>query len=179
MLIEWMATVDHGDSVWELYFSPDGGITWDTVATNIAKNRSSYNWRIPDTIVTTQGHIRVVQNNNMGQDYESTSMVFSINMATSLVENEIHSKKSIILESAYPNPFNGSTVISFKLAKLSDVEVTIFDISGRNIEKLLQKQLAAGKHQLRWFPNRLPSGVYFYNIKTAESLQTRRLVYIK
>ena len=55
MHIEWFPQIDHGDNSWELYFQPDEGATWDTIAINIPKNILNYNWQIPATAITGQG----------------------------------------------------------------------------------------------------------------------------
>jgi trimeric autotransporter adhesin len=72
----------------------------------------------------------------------------------------------------YPNPFNPSTTIRFKLAAADHVRVAVFDVAGRRVATLLERQLPPGEHVVEWaginrsgFP--VGSGVYFYRVTTA------------
>lgn len=73
------------------------------------------------------------------------------------------------LEQNYPNPFNPSTVISYQLPLSCKVELTVFDILGREIEKLVEGYQDAGKYSLSFNGSDLTSGIYIYRLK-AKSL---------
>ncbi|APF17786.1 hypothetical protein Calab_2248 [Caldithrix abyssi DSM 13497] len=80
---------------------------------------------------------------------------------------------------SYPNPFNPFTTIRFELPNPALVEVKIYDVQGRLVERLLKQQLASGVHQLRWQAASLPSGVYFCRVKTEGQSLVQKLVLIK
>jgi photosystem II stability/assembly factor-like uncharacterized protein len=93
------------------------------------------------------------------------------------VSNEI--PKSFSLYQNYPNPFNPTTKISFDLPKSSFVELTIYDVTGRQISILVNEQLSAGKYIMDFNASNLPSGVYFYQIKSGSYTNTKKMVLIK
>ncbi|MCE1164809.1 MAG: T9SS type A sorting domain-containing protein [Bacteroidetes bacterium] len=80
----------------------------------------------------------------------------------------------------YPNPFNPSTKIRFNLPENADVTIRIFDMLGRQIRTLVNRQrLDAGTHQVEFDGAALSSGVYFYRIETDRFTQAKRMVLIK
>jgi len=80
----------------------------------------------------------------------------------------------------YPNPFNGSTVITFNLPQPGQVNLTIYDILGREIVSLADETFTAGSHTITWnAENGLSSGIYFYRLKANDEISTQQMVYIK
>jgi hypothetical protein len=79
----------------------------------------------------------------------------------------------------YPNPFNPSTTIKFELPKTTDVKVAVYDITGKELEVLVNEKLQTGTYQTTWNGERYSSGVYFYKIQTDDFVQTKRMVLIK
>ncbi len=83
------------------------------------------------------------------------------------------------LASNYPNPFNPSTEIRFTLPEASAVSLIVYDVMGREAERLLDKTLGAGYHEARWDATGLPSGVYLYRIEAGSFAQTRHMTLLK
>lgn len=79
----------------------------------------------------------------------------------------------------YPNPFNGSTSVRFELPRRTHVTLGIFDLLGREVAVLVDDELGAGKHSVRWEAGDLPSGIYFYRLRSGSSVETRRLILLK
>ncbi len=80
----------------------------------------------------------------------------------------------------YPNPFNPQTEIKFSVAKASHVTVEVFDITGRLVEKILDKRLPSGNHSVIWKPARMSSGVYFYRMTADRNvIGTRKMILMK
>jgi len=101
---------------------------------------------------------------------------------TSLDNNNlVYFPKEFRIMQNYPNPFNPNTKIRFELAKSSKVKLEIFDINGRMIKQLLNKQLDNGRHEIEWIPGtNISSGIYFYNIQVNEkNLKTMKMIYMK
>jgi len=83
------------------------------------------------------------------------------------------------LSQNYPNPFNPSTTIKFEVPKSSFVKITVFDISGKEIETLINEKLQAGTYQTEWNGSNYSSGVYFYKMITPDYSETKKMTLIK
>jgi hypothetical protein len=83
------------------------------------------------------------------------------------------------LKQNYPNPFNPMTQIEFGIPKNKFVKITVFDITGREIEKLINQELNAGTYKVEFNGDSYPSGMYFYKLETDGFSETRKMVLIK
>ena len=79
----------------------------------------------------------------------------------------------------YPNPFNPSTNIKYSIQQSSLVVIKIFDILGNEIETLVKEEKPAGTYEITWYANNLPSGVYFYQLKSGSYVETKKMVLMK
>ncbi len=89
-----------------------------------------------------------------------------------------------VLHASQPNPFAASTRIRFALAKDGPVELTVLDIQGRLVRRLVQENLSAREHVTTWDGRDqdgvpVASGVYLYRLQTHGFEQTRRLVVVR
>ena len=83
------------------------------------------------------------------------------------------------LEQNYPNPFNPSTVISYQLPVNSNVTLKVCDVLGNEITTLVDEEQSAGKYEIEFNASILPSGVYFYQLKTGNYLETKKMMLLK
>jgi ligand-binding sensor domain-containing protein len=79
----------------------------------------------------------------------------------------------------YPNPFNPTTTIEFDIPEKTNVKLVIYDILGREIETLIDKELEPGKYKLNFNATNLPSGVYFYLIRAGNFVKVKKMTLIK
>ncbi len=79
----------------------------------------------------------------------------------------------------YPNPFNSSTKIDFILQKPGKVEFKVFNILGEIVGVLENSRKQAGKHDIQFDASKLSSGIYFYQLKFEDQLQTKRMLFLK
>jgi hypothetical protein len=79
----------------------------------------------------------------------------------------------------YPNPFNPSTTIEFDIPERTNVKLVVYDILGREVETLIDKELEPGKYKLNFNATNLPSGVYFYTLRTPKFTKTNKMLLIK
>ncbi|HEY5537007.1 MAG TPA: T9SS type A sorting domain-containing protein [Ignavibacteria bacterium] len=84
-----------------------------------------------------------------------------------------------ILDQNYPNPFNPTTTIKFDIPKLSNVKIAVYDVTGKEIEVLVNEQLQAGTYQTNWNATNFSSGVYFYRLQTEDFSETKKLILLK
>ncbi len=79
----------------------------------------------------------------------------------------------------YPNPFNPSTAISYKLSAVGHVTLRIYDILGREVATLVNGIQSAGMHTTQFNGERLASGVYFYRLTAPGVNQVRKMLLTK
>jgi hypothetical protein len=79
----------------------------------------------------------------------------------------------------YPNPFNPKTTISYHIPKKNKVELTIYNLIGQKIVTLVNKKQVAGSYKVQWDATGFSTGVYYYQLKTEEFQQVKKLVLIK
>ncbi|MBZ0203880.1 MAG: PQQ-dependent sugar dehydrogenase [Ignavibacteria bacterium] len=83
------------------------------------------------------------------------------------------------LEQNYPNPFNPTTAIYYNVGTNSLVNIKIFDITGKEIDVLLNESKPAGRYSVEWDASGYPSGVYFYRMTVNGASEEKKMVLIK
>jgi chitinase len=83
------------------------------------------------------------------------------------------------LNQNFPNPFNPTTKFSFSISKPSNVKLRIFDASGREVVKLIDRFLSHGTYEVVYSNADLSPGVYFYQLEAGQYSKTRKMVIIK
>jgi len=83
------------------------------------------------------------------------------------------------LKQNYPNPFNPSTTIDFSLPIRTNVKLTVYNILGKRIAELADGNYDAGNYSVKFEPKGLSSGVYFYQLKTDNFYEVKKMQLIK
>ncbi len=91
------------------------------------------------------------------------------------------SASRVYLEPSRPNPFAASTMIAFSLPSSGQVRLSVYDVMGREVARLLDRKLDAGKHAVSWngtdrSGHRVASGVYWCLLRSEDQALTRKLV---
>ena len=84
-----------------------------------------------------------------------------------------------VVEQNYPNPFNPKTSIMVNLVMDSQLEVTIYNLEGREITRLFKGYLSQGEHTFSFNATDLPSGVYLYKISTPNYSEMKKMILTK
>jgi len=79
----------------------------------------------------------------------------------------------------YPNPFNPSTTIRFELPVTGHATLIVYDLLGREVERLIDGEMAAGVHEIRFTPPAKASGVYIYRLTAGLNTASGRMVLVK
>jgi flagellar hook assembly protein FlgD len=84
----------------------------------------------------------------------------------------------------HPNPFNPLTNIRFTVEKSGPLELAVYDVSGRKIRTLVRGITEAGDHLVTWdgtdrSGGRVPSGTYFYKLRSGTAVETRKMTLLK
>jgi len=88
-------------------------------------------------------------------------------------------KLPFALNQNYPNPFNPSTTINFAIALDGHVGLNVYDVSGRLVATVMDKNLKAGTYTVTFNADKLATGVYFYKLSTSSGEMTRKMVIIR
>jgi len=92
--------------------------------------------------------------------------------------------RDFILHQNYPNPFNPETRIDYQIFSSGYTTLTIFNIRGENIRTIFKGIRSIGSYSIFWngtddFGKLLPSGHYFYQLKNNETIDTKKMVFLK
>ncbi len=89
------------------------------------------------------------------------------------------SVSSFKLNQNYPNPFNPSTSIQYTISDMQFVSLKVYDILGNEVAILVNSEKPSGVYEVEWNASGLPSGIYFYQLKTNGFLGTKKMTLIK
>ncbi|MCF7793805.1 MAG: choice-of-anchor D domain-containing protein [Candidatus Cloacimonetes bacterium] len=125
----------------------------------------------------------IIDHNDPAED----AVIIPINLIVEpLNANNIISNQRTILGSNYPNPFNPTTTIEFAVDSPGSVltEIKIYNSKGQMIKTLVSDYLANGIHTATWNGknekgSEVPSGIYFYKMKSGDYQQTRKMILLK
>jgi len=128
----------------------------------------------------------------MVDGYQSAVSSYTLTVSGGLANSIVPAQKAVaaldtseplvfFLAQNRPNPFHAGTAIDFALAKPGPVDLRVFDVTGRVVRTLVDRELSAGKHGIEWRGEsdrggRVPTGVYFYRLVTPGFTQTRKML---
>ncbi len=84
-----------------------------------------------------------------------------------------------VLNQNYPNPFNPETRIAFRLQAFGPTTLKVFDIAGREVSTLVNERKDAGEYVIQFDAHGLPSGVYFYTLRSGNQFSSKKMLLIK
>ncbi len=102
-----------------------------------------------------------------------TSKTVKVGMGTEEVPT------SVRLLGNWPNPFSTSTLIRYELEETQHVHISVWSISGHQIQTLVSDQRDPGQHEVRFDATALPSGTYFVHLQTRQGEQTLKMLHTK
>jgi hypothetical protein len=178
-------------------------LDWDSTVTAtgyrfLLANDSLFNTVIHDTLVNSSSFnfydwfsvniddlywkVRTINDGGIGP----WSQTNRFNIILTDIEDETQLPKEFALLQNYPNPFNPTTTITYHLPKTANVELKVFDVIGKEITTLVDEEKSAGRYNVQFTMNNLPagrqglsSGIYFYQLKAGEYLETKKMILMK
>ncbi|MCF7824173.1 MAG: T9SS type A sorting domain-containing protein [Candidatus Marinimicrobia bacterium] len=147
-------------------------------------------WLKPETvggsIALVQG-LELVKFSNLGTPLEVMPEPFANDLTFVLpVSTEVDNlPTTFALSQNYPNPFNPTTTISYVLPEAVDVDLIVFDITGREVTRLIDNRSHnAGRYDIMWNGlnadgKRVASGLYIYKIMAGDFQQTHKMLLLK
>ncbi len=168
----------YGDRIWGIYGFKD--------AFNVKEN-----WYASSYLAIDQGPIiGMVENyrsqllwNNFMKNSEIDSALNKIGFVPDPtdVQTDNETPTDFALNQNYPNPFNPETTISYQLPTNSFVTLKIFDVLGNQIAELVNGMQTAGNYRTNFQSTdyNLSSGIYFYQLKTNQFTETKKMLILK
>ena len=157
----------------------DRGETWTKVE-DITSNSDYDHQSLASTINSDSPYIALSSSYLISTSYADLFILGRENSTVDVDEQIIPSMDTnVILNQNYPNPFNPQTTISYSLSNPSEVSLSIYNIKGELIETLVNKNQQAGDYSVVWNAENVSSGIYLYQIKTENSIETKKCVIIK
>lgn len=101
------------------------------------------------------------------------------NVIENSTDQDIAVPKEYVLNQNYPNPFNPTTTITYYLGAIGDVELSIYDMSGKKVATLVHELQSAGSHNFIWDASNLASGIYFYRLQAGQYVDTKKMIFMK
>jgi len=96
------------------------------------------------------------------------------------VDEELIHPSNFILEQNYPNPFNPVTTIKYSIPEISKVSLILFNLLGEEVATLVNEEKVAGYYQVQFSAKSgYASGVYFYQLKAGDFIQTKKMLLMK
>lgn len=100
------------------------------------------------------------------------------------ISNEVLIQVNYELQQNYPNPFNPSTKIKYSIPTVGtqravSVQLKVYDILGKEVATLVDEYKPAGSYEVEWDASGLPSGIYFYQLKTESFIETKKMMLMK
>ena len=201
---KWISTSGGGlnkfnsiDSIWSVYFNP-GFITCSLIddSQNIKWMGSTggglykfYNDTglvnyTPDNSPMPSYAVNALSLDSNGNLWIGTAGGLAVFNETGIISGVndpgiINTPVSVRLFQNYPNPFNPETSIKYALKNSGNVKLSVFDITGKLIQILVNENQKTGDYEVLFDGQSLPSGAYFYKIETADYNETRLMMLVK
>ena len=83
------------------------------------------------------------------------------------------------LKQNYPNPFNPVTAITYQLSAANDVELTVFNVLGQQIQTLVKARQTPGSYKVAFDAGNLPAGIYMYKLSAGKESRIKKMVLVK
>lgn len=152
-----------------------GGDDWATVGTSVGDLGPECVIFIPAESHTQGKNLLVVSNEVSG-----TVSIFEITDEALAVGDDLDVKpNTFVLQQNYPNPFNPTATIKYSISKAGLVTLNIYDMLGRSVGSLVNRKQAAGNYSVNFDASKLASGIYFYQLKSSEFVETKKMMLVK
>ena len=154
-----------GTELHGVFVSSNNGVSWVQKNEGLG-NITIHSLRIINNFIFAGASVNGVYKRPIGD-------LVGIPVSSNQIPNEFS------LSQNYPNPFNPSTKISFSIPKSELVNLTVYDITGKETAALVNRQMNAGIYEVTFNASGLSSGVYFYTIKTNSFTSTKKMIITK
>jgi hypothetical protein len=99
--------------------------------------------------------------------------------ATAVLDSDEMPPGGFVLYRNYPNPFNPVTRIGFNLPVSGRAELSVYNLLGEKVAAIIDKHLSAGRHEFDFNASGLPSGIYFYLLRSGGYREVKKMILVK
>jgi hypothetical protein len=171
--VTWKTVSETNNYGFEVYRKRDGTDDWLKIAfvnghgTTLAPQSYSYTDR---SVPFGKYYYRIKQIDLDGKSETFPEMEVAIGVAPG----------AFVLAQNYPNPFNPTTTIEFAVPQNGRAALKVYNVLGQEVTTLFEGSLEAGRiNTVRFDASNLPSGLYFYTLRTGGKVETKRMLLLK
>ena len=117
--------------------------------------------------------------NSYKHDLQNTGAAFPIEVITDVNENNSTLPTGFALLLNYPNPFNPSTKIKYTISSRQYATLKVYDVLGNEIAILVNEEKAVGTYAVEFNAANLTSGIYFYQLRAGDFVQTKKMILLR
>ncbi len=152
----------------------DGGFDWHSKIEFVAEEAGSYY-----VMLHSQDYGGATDRDPSRGEYNLTvtKMDGTPILITDVTPEELPGE--FVLNQNFPNPFNPTTTITYSLPEAQEVELVVFNLLGQRVDILVSQFQAGGTYSVQYNASRLASGMYFYQLRAGNLVQTKRMTLIK
>ncbi|HMQ80209.1 MAG TPA: T9SS type A sorting domain-containing protein, partial [Ignavibacteria bacterium] len=148
-----------------VFYSDNYGADWIELADSL-----------PNTVAM---HLDYHQSTNIVRVATHGRGVWEIGIPIGIINYNNEVPKEYSLKQNYPNPFNPVTFIEYSIVKDGFVNLTVYDILGREVETIIDLDQKPGTYKVQFDAAKLSSGIYFYTLSANQYIQTRKMIVTK
>ena len=172
VILNWSTATETNNRGFEiLRFTQNDNSGWQTIGfvPGFGTTTKPKSYRYTDSKVSTEKYTYRLKQIDFDGSYEYSMEV----------EVEVSVPLKFSLEQNYPNPFNPNTQISYQLPVNCGVKLKVLDILGSEVAVLVNEYKIVGKYDVEFNASSLSSGVYFYQLKAGNYIDTKKMMLIK
>jgi hypothetical protein len=181
---------DDSSNYYQHYFglkSVDGGVTWSNPVdvTPGSGFDASYGTcaDLTDSYIHFNYFCDPLAGNNLGATHENIAVTVMYLMIDAMLVDVKEVPGGVptayALQQNYPNPFNPTTIIQYSIPAASHVTLKVYDLLGREVATIVDKEQTAGSYEASFDANRLANGTYVYTLQAGSFTETRKMMVLK
>jgi hypothetical protein len=174
----WM---ENRDGNFEIYYkrSTDSGTSWEA-DTRLTSN-DYFSWY--PSVASSGSGVHVVWQDIRAGNWEIYYKRNPTGNVTGIENTNSELPTAFMLEQNYPNPFNPSSIIGYRLSINSMVTLKVYDLIGREVVTLVNEEKQAGSYETEFQSavgnHQLASGIYYYQLRAGDYIETKKMILIK
>ena len=153
-------------SIFDVLVSSDAS-TWTNAATGLRSSGTSLSLQTFSFAAKTGKYVRIVGHGNTLNAWNSYTEVrinASTAASTAITQTVMEEKTAITSLQSYPNPFKGNSTVVFNLDEAGQTNLSVYDITGKQVVVLVNKHLSEGTHRATFKADNIASGVYMIKL---------------